>query len=235
MSPAIGQNDSNAPAGDLTLPCLIHALNNVFQTLLEAADVLSTDPRWAQLSAVIVRSIERGKGVAASLQATEPSYAPFQTILENAIAFVEDSLVAGRRPKIRFVHEVEAGLELRRNWSWERVLVNLFSNAVRAMPRGGTIYVRARRLGGETEIVVRDEGPGIDPRILGDIFQPHVSTKSSGGLGLHIVETIVKQSGGEVRAANRVDGAGAEFTITIPNVMDSFEAGPTTKSTASNA
>jgi signal transduction histidine kinase len=62
---------------------------------------------------------------------------------------------------------------------------------------------------------VRDEGPGIAAEILPDIFKPHVSTRGS-GLGLHIVETIVRQEDGQVRAANRPDGRGAEFTITIP-------------------
>src|ERR1700722_9922478 len=201
---------------DLTLPCLVHDLNNVFQTLVEAADLLSTDPRWASLSAVIFRSVERGKGITASLEATELSGASFDSILGNAISFVEDSLIAGRGPAIRFESEVEPGLELRRNWAWERVLVNLFSNSVRAMPEGGVIQVHARRLSTRIEIVVRDEGGGIAPELLRDIFKPHVSTKSSGGLGLHIVQTIVEQAHGEVLAQNRADGQGAEFTILVP-------------------
>jgi signal transduction histidine kinase len=201
---------------DLTLPCLVHDLNNVFQTLVEAADLLSSDPRWASLSAVIFRSVERGKGITASLEATEHSGASFDSILGNAISFVEDSLIAGRGPAIRFQCEIESGLELRRNWAWERVLVNLFSNSVRAMPEGGVIQVQARRLSTRIEIVVRDEGGGIAPELLRDIFKPHVSTKSSGGLGLHIVQTIVEQARGEVRAENRADGQGAEFTICVP-------------------
>jgi len=201
---------------DLTLPCLIHDLNNVFQTLVEAADLLSSDPRWASLSAVIFRSVERGKGITASLEATEQSLASFDSILGNAISFVQDSLIAGRGPAIRFQCEVEPGLELRRNWAWERVLVNLFSNSVRAMPEGGVIQVRAQRRSTRIEIVVRDEGAGIAPEMLRDIFKPHVSTKSSGGLGLHIVQTIVEQANGEVHADNREDGRGAEFTIVVP-------------------
>ena len=201
---------------DLTLPCLIHDLNNVFQTLVEAADLLSGDPQWAPLSAAILRSVERGKGLTASLQAVEQPVAPFETILNNAIAFVEDSLISGRGPRIRFAYDIEAGLELRRTWAWERVLINLFSNAVRAMPQGGTIEVRARRLGPLIELTVRDEGHGIAPEILDSLFRPHVSTRGSGGLGLHIVETIVQQDHGEVRAANRADRSGAEFVITVP-------------------
>jgi signal transduction histidine kinase len=205
-----------APAGDLTLSCLIHDLNNVFQTLFEAADLLSTDPHWSGLSAAIVRSIERGKGIAGSLQATENSGgAAFETILNNAIAFVEDSLIGGRGPKILFDCDIEPGLELRRKSAWERVLFNLFSNAVRAMPEGGVIHVQARRRMQQIEILVRDDGSGIPLEILDRVFEPSVSTKSSGGLGLHIVETIVKQADGEVRVANHPAG-GAEFTITVP-------------------
>jgi signal transduction histidine kinase len=206
---------------DLTLSCLVHDLNNVFQTLVEAADLLSDDPRWAPLSAAILRSIERGKSITSSMRSIEETPAAFETILDNAVSFVEDSMVAGRGPKITFTRETDPGIELRRNWAWERVLINLFSNAVRAMPNGGVIHVRARRIDREIEIVVRDEGPGIAVEILADIFKPHVSTHGS-GLGLHIVETIVKQDDGEVRARNRPDGRGAEFTIRIPAVAPSF-------------
>jgi signal transduction histidine kinase len=207
-------------ATDLTVPCLVHDLNNVFQTLVEAADLLSGDPRWAPVSAAILRSIERGKGITESMQQADhqmvQSPAPFETILANAIAFAEDSLISGRGPEIRFVCDVSPGIELRRTWAWERVLINLFSNAMRAMPDGGTIFVSARTYIDRAEIVVRDEGEGIAPEILEDLFRPHVSTKKRGGLGLHIVETIVKQDDGEVRASNCADGRGATFVITIP-------------------
>jgi signal transduction histidine kinase len=203
-------------ATDLTLPCLVHDLNNVFQTLVEAADLLAVDPQWALVSAVILRSIERGKGITDSMQQVDQPPAPFEAILANAVAFAEDTLVGGHGPEIRFECKVEPGIELRRTWAWERVLINLFSNAMRAMPEGGMIYVSARIDGAQAEIVVRDEGDGIAPEILADLFRPHVSTKARGGLGLHIVETIVQQEGGEVRASNREDGRGAQFVITIP-------------------
>jgi signal transduction histidine kinase len=200
---------------DLTLPCLVHDLNNVFQTLIEAADLLSADPRWAPLSAAILRSVERGRNVTQSIQHTEETAAPFETILTNAISFVEDSLIGGRGPRIEFERSIDSGIELRRTWAWERVLINLFSNAVRAMPAGGKIRVRAERSPEQIRISVSDEGPGIPLNILPYVFEPHVSTRGS-GLGLHIVRTIVRQDGGDVRACNRADGHGAEFVIIVP-------------------
>jgi signal transduction histidine kinase len=201
---------------DLTLSGLVHDLNNVFQTLVDAADLLSGDPRYAKLSAAILRSVERGKNIAAGIQAGTGEKTAFEKVLANAIAFVEDSLEAGRGPKIGFACDVEPGIELGGHWAWERVLINLFLNAMRAMPAGGIIQVRAGRSGTQIEIVVRDEGSGIAPGVLEHLFMPHVST-GSGGLGLHIVETIVKQHGGYVRGANRLDANGAEFTITLPS------------------
>ncbi|HEY4359838.1 MAG TPA: ATP-binding protein [Bryobacteraceae bacterium] len=210
---------------DLALPGLVHDLNNIFQTLVDSADLLSEDPRWKALSAAILRSVERGRRISESLQAGHGDCAPFDQILDDAIAFVEDSVLAGRGPGIRFIRDVEPGLELAGHWAWERVLINLFLNAMRAMPAGGAIHVEARRRGEDVCIEVRDTGSGIAPEVLEKLFEPYVSTKpfgtkkQPGGLGLHVVHTIVCENGGTVRAGNRTNAAGAEFVITIPGPM----------------
>jgi signal transduction histidine kinase len=193
----------------------VHDLNNVFQTLMEAADLLSEDPRWADVSAAILRSIERGKGISASLLHVNQPSAPLDGVLKNAVAFVLDSVHFGQGPIIHFEYNVEGRIELRRSYAWERVFINLFANAVRAMPDGGTIQVVARRIENRIEIRVSDEGSGIPTILLPRIFDPHVSERVNGGLGLHIVKTIVTEHDGEIRAVNR-DGRGAEFVITMP-------------------
>jgi len=203
------------PLLDLALPGLIHDLNNVFQTLMDAADTLSGDTRWTHLSAAIFRSVERGREITQSMQAMDQPSLPFETVLKNARTLVEDSMMSRPGQKIHFECRVEPDLVMRHAWAWERVLINLFCNAVQAMPLGGTIFVDARRQHDDIQIVVADEGPGIAPELLGVIFDPRVSTKTLGGLGLHVVHSIVKQEAGEVRAANR-EGRGAEFTITLP-------------------
>jgi signal transduction histidine kinase len=188
-------------------------LNNVFQTLVDAADRLSDDPKWRDLSQSIQRNIERGIRISRSLESSESPGALFDAILNHAIAFVEDA-----RPGagIQFKREVDRRLWLRRSWAWERVLINLFLNSARAMPRGGTIEVHAHRSAQDVHISVRDTGSGIPTEMLGELFHPHVSTKAAGGLGLHVVETIVRQDGGSVTARNRTDGPGAEFLIHLP-------------------
>ncbi|MDP9115369.1 MAG: sensor histidine kinase [Acidobacteriota bacterium] len=203
------------PIADLALPGLIHDLNNVFQTLMDAADSLAGDPRWEALSAALFRSIDRGRQITQSMQTIHQPSAPFETVLRNARMLVEDSTTLSEGPRLQFLEQVEPAIILRNAWAWERVLINLFCNAVQAMPQGGTIFVKAYRKQGHIQIVVADEGPGIAPELLPMIFDPHISTKVLGGLGLHIVQSIVTQQEGEVRASNR-QGGGAEFTITLP-------------------
>lgn len=201
---------------DFALSGLLHDLNNVLQTLVDAADQLAQDPRWEPLSAAILRSVERGRRISLSLQSGAARGVAFEKILANAVAFVEDSLLAAGGPEICFACQVEPGIELAGNWAWERVLINLFLNSMRAMPEGGIIQVDARRAAGEVLIVVRDSGTGIEPRVLENLFEPYASTRSGGGLGLHVVDNIVRQDGGTVCAVNRTDGPGAEFTIRLP-------------------
>ena len=200
---------------DLTIPGLIHDLNNVFQTLVDTADLLGEDARWGHVSAAILRSVERGKAIASSLHANQGPGGPFETIVANEISFVEDWR-GGRGASIRFQCGLEPGIILRHPWAWERVLINLFLNSIRAMPSGGSISVTAGREGDNVRIVVSDDGSGIPPEILKDVFQPGFSASASSGLGLHIVEEIVRQDGGQVHASNRIPEGGAQFTILLP-------------------
>jgi signal transduction histidine kinase len=201
---------------DLTLPGLVHDLNNVFQTLVDAATHLSEDPLRAPLAEAILRSVERGQRISLSLQSVEGAGATFASVLNDAIAFVQDARLVTRGPNILFQKNIEGEIKLRRNWAWERVLINLFLNSARAMPEGGTIEIESQCEGPNFLIAVRDSGAGIPLELLDHLFHPHTSTKPAGGLGLHVVETIVHQNGGTVQARNRVDGPGAEFFITVP-------------------
>ena len=86
------------------------------------------------------------------------------------------------------------------------------------MSQGGVIEVEARREGDRIEIVVSDSGPGIPLEDLSEVFKPHYSKKASGsGLGLHVVDQIVRQNGGVVRATSRGSIPGASFQITLPS------------------
>jgi len=107
----------------------------------------------------------------------------------------------------------------------KQVIWNIFLNASEAMPKGGVIRVSTEKAngfdgsGGSTESVkikVEDNGPGINPKIIKDIFKPFSTTKKGGsGLGLAIVRRIVDGLGGEVSGQN-LTGGGAAITIVLP-------------------
>jgi signal transduction histidine kinase len=209
---------------DLTLEGLVHDLNNVFETIAEAADLLSRDPKHARLAGTLKRSVNRGSRMLSSFVEHTQASLEFDGILDNAVDSARDWLQAVRGPSIDFVRQFEPGIRLRGNpASWERVLTNLFLNAAQAIAQasegGGAIEIRAARTPSAIEITVSDNGPGISPKVLPNIFEPHFSTRARrSGLGLHIVRTIVRENGGDVTASNCPSGCGALFRITLPSM-----------------
>jgi signal transduction histidine kinase len=95
--------------------------------------------------------------------------------------------------------------------------LNLVTNAIQAMPRGGTLELRAETAApGLVRFRVRDSGEGIAERDLERIFEPYFSTKEAGvGLGLAITQRIVQDHGGRIEVTSR-SGAGTEFRILLP-------------------
>lgn len=91
-----------------------------------------------------------------------------------------------------------------------QILLNLFRNALEAMPEGGTVRVRAWKRAGEMGFSVEDEGPGIPPEEIPKIFSPLYTTKKGGtGLGLPVVGVLVQMSGGKVDVASLPKGGTA--------------------------
>ena len=201
-----------ASRDDISLAGLAHDLNNVFQTLVGVAMQLENEP---ELAAAILRCVERGQAISAGLSKESSSLTPFGSILDNAATFLRDFQAATKTPVVRIAGDVDPTIALPNAGAWERVLINLFLNSMRAMPQGGTIQVIARKIPGATQIYVGDEGCGIAEHLLATLFEPHVSGNDSTGLGLSIVDSIVRAHQGRIEASNRAEGTGAEFVITL--------------------
>jgi len=124
---------------------------------------------------------------------------------------------------------------------FETALLNLVINARDAMPDGGTIAIRARKVDGVpavrrhaacqgafVAVAVEDSGTGIDTDTLAHIFEPFFTTKDVNkgtGLGLSQVYGFAKQSGGEVAVESEL-GRGSVFTLYLPRVRAAPQAVP---------
>jgi len=108
----------------------------------------------------------------------------------------------------------------------ERVFINLVTNAVEAMPRGGRILIAAKETADCVLIAVEDSGPGIPPEIQDRLFEPFVSARKKDGLGLGLATSrrTVRDHGGEMWTES---AHGARFVIRLPlkeEVMKSYGA-----------
>ncbi len=97
------------------------------------------------------------------------------------------------------------------------VVVNLFLNALDAMPNGGRLDVdMAIEKSGDLRVAVSDTGAGVPAEMMGRLFTPFTTTKPTGtGLGLSISRRILEEHGGRIRVSNG-QGGGANFLITLP-------------------
>ena len=104
----------------------------------------------------------------------------------------------------------------------EQALFNILDNAAKYSASGGRIEVEGRRAVGQVEIVVRDDGPGIDPaaldRLFDKFYRAHDGDRrlAGTGLGRAIAKGFVEVQGGTIAVRNRADRSGAEFVVSYP-------------------
>jgi signal transduction histidine kinase len=97
-----------------------------------------------------------------------------------------------------------------------QAFLNIFINALQAMPSGGQIFLQVQAKPDLIEVIIADQGGGVPQEILGKVWDPFFTTKDKGtGLGLGIVKNIVEAHGGDIFIENASDG-GARFIIYLP-------------------
>jgi len=104
----------------------------------------------------------------------------------------------------------------------QQAVVALATNAIDAMPDGGTLTLRAYRSGPRVIVEIKDNGIGIPQENLTKIFDPFFTTKDVGrgtGLGLAVCYGIVSEHGGRLDVRSAV-GVGTTFTISLPKASE---------------
>ncbi|WP_022669292.1 PAS domain-containing sensor histidine kinase [Desulfospira joergensenii] len=107
-----------------------------------------------------------------------------------------------------------------------QVFINMFSNAMYAMPEGGNLEISTRGNGSMLHIVVKDTGTGIAPENIEKVFDSFFTTKKESvqgvGLGLSVCYGFIKDHGGDIQVESR-EGEWTRFTIKLPLMEKSGE------------
>jgi PAS domain S-box-containing protein len=187
---------------------------------------------------LIERSVEKARGLTRQLEAPGQPPEPRPEVVDP------NALIEGMEPVLRSVLGRNVDLacsfdpRIRRvrvdRAQMERVLLNLVANAREAMDAGGRIEIVTRNFARSfhdreaapssplVELIVRDDGVGMIPEVRRRVLEPHFTTKRTGsGLGLSIVDDIVRGNGGCVHVAS-ARGAGTTITIHLPALADAL-------------
>jgi signal transduction histidine kinase len=213
---------------------LAHEIGNpiaailAFQELLADSASLSDDERdflvrmrreTERVSRVLRDLLDFARPAAAAERGEpdERASASVRAAIEHVVQLVRPQK-AFARVELLTALEGELPLVAMRSDRIEQVLLNLLLNAADAMAaRGGQVSIKATAEADAVEVVIEDEGGGIDPTVRERLFEPFVTTKEVGkgtGLGLAVCRGLVEAAGGSIRVA---DGrAGARFVLALP-------------------
>jgi two-component system, NtrC family, sensor kinase len=145
------------------------------------------------------------------------AHEPINSMVGALAAFVREDLAV---KQVTLTTDLAAGDPIARIDAAQirQCLLNLIRNASEAVVAKGSGHVtlRTRAAGGRIEIDVEDNGTGIAPEVLPQLFDPFFSTKEDGsGLGLALTQQIVRDHGGDLRVDSTV-GRGTTFTVSVP-------------------
>lgn len=221
---------------------IAHDFNNILSIIMGNVDLAGKDiPEWnpAQSKLEVIRKASlRAAGIVKTLlsfnritdgdqRSTNPVF-----VIKNALSFLRASIPA--TIEIHTVFSDEEMSMLSDPVQIGQILINLCTNASQAMEEtGGILEIKVETeflteasatdypglsVGEHVKITVKNNGPGIDPKIIGRIFDPYFTTRGMGnnsGMGLAVVHTLVKNHQGVITVKSN-PGKGVAFTILFP-------------------
>lgn len=208
-----------------------HEINNPLTGVLTFSHMLlretPEDSSQRKDLETIIEATERCREIVQGLlsfsRQNEPhkAFADLNQVLRKALNLTRNQASLGQ---VKIVEEMAANLPqaVMDSGQIEEVAVNVIVNGIDAMPDGGTLTVRSRKISRENRdwlvVDIRDTGTGISQEDLGHVFDPFFTTKRDGkgtGLGLSVSFGIVEQHGGEVTLSSAL-GVGTTVTVRLP-------------------
>jgi signal transduction histidine kinase/CheY-like chemotaxis protein len=214
-----------------------HDFNNLLTVILGYADLLSrhaTDQQAREVGGEIQKAGERAAALTRQLlafsgkQVLQPAVLDLNGLVQNLDAMLRRLI--GEDVVLKHNLHADAVWVKADPGQLEQALTNLVINARDAMPKGGQILVSVGVLPasrpntvapdsqGYATLTVKDDGQGMDERVLKLLFEPFFTTKEVGkgtGLGLATVHGIVYQSGGRIEVES-APGRGSSFRVYLP-------------------
>src|SRR5690606_33475094 len=224
---------------DEFLAILAHELRNPLAALSASARLLGMQPQNQELSSMASSAIQRQVTHMARLlddllDVSRISHGVMQLqrdkveladVVRSAAEMVRPQLEA-KQQTLHTVLSDRSAPVLADAVRMIQVLANLLSNSVKYTPEGGRIVMRLDVDEAGFTVSVRDNGSGIAPAMLDQVFDMFYQvSKAQGGLGigLALVKGLVELHGGRIRAVSAGEGQGSEFLLTLPRAQEAAQ------------
>lgn len=226
LEEALRRSERLAATGRLSAS-LAHEINNPLSSLTDILFVLNSQEGLTDDARILLQSAKKEVDRLASI--AKETLAPHRTSGEkvkiHASELIDTSIESFHRQieqgkvQIQRHYDTDATIEVVPG-KLRQVFTNLISNAIDAMPQGGSLSLEVFADGQDVKLIFTDTGSGINAEHLGEIFEPFVTTKGEKGLGigLWISRNIVEKLGGSihVHSSTAEIGHGTTFTICLP-------------------
>jgi len=205
-------NEFNSPLSTiLVYSQLLLARGNLDQSSREGLETIYKEAQRANTTTAALRSFARGVK-------TEKSLISIQEIIQKSLELLIPRL---RDSNIEVVVKLQPDMPktMADLCQMQQVFTDIITNAEQAMTEAhgrGKLYIKSQVVGEMIRITFDDDGPGIKPKDLKNIFDPFFSTREAGlGLGLNLCCAIIEGHGGCIYAVNN-PGQGATFVVELP-------------------
>jgi len=228
------QSEKLAAMGRLTSQ-IAHELNNPLYGIMNTLELMKTEiaphskrrrilemalSETERLTDMLKKMLSFSKPDQEEKQPTD-----INTILDEILLLHEKQL-SERSIKIASSFDRELGLVNASRNQLRQVILNMVSNARDAMPDGGTLSVRTKRVGNIANMEISDTGVGIKKEHLDKVFDTFFTTKDSVkgvGLGLSVCYGFIKDHGGDIKVKSESE-SGTTFVITLPLIQGKGDA-----------
>jgi two-component system, NtrC family, sensor histidine kinase PilS len=235
----VRMQDRLAAVGRLSA-AIAHEVRNPLTSIAGSASLLSEMPdlneEHRHLLQIVTRESERLNSIITDFLAYSRNK-QYHFANVDMVPLLEDTLtLLGHR-----LQSQNTGINIQRQYSsnpiyavvdgdrMKQVFWNFCENAVRAMPKGGTLTIGIEEFGNDWQFSFADTGPGMSPQMVEKIFEPFQSQFEGGtGLGLAIVYQIVQAHEGKVFVRSN-PGQGCTFILRVRKTADQHAVTPLVK------